>query len=167
MFIYIATKEKETFVCGLVQAIELLRTTPNLRMEFARFVPAYHAHFGRQLRVAHYGCVKLAELFELIPEAVSVCGEMGGERSVRLAPRPARPAVAHRLRALPALPLQDLAAHYAHHYGAPPQVHISLSHATIISIDPLGKLRLRFQIICVASNRWSVARFGLYTLAFN
>ncbi|CAH0579062.1 unnamed protein product [Chrysodeixis includens] len=104
-----------------LQAIELLRTTPNLRMEFARFVPAYHAHFGRQLRVAHYGCVKLAELFELIPEAVSVCGDVGGERSVRLAPRPARPALAHRLRALPALPLQDLAAHYAHHYGAPPQ----------------------------------------------
>lgn len=59
-------------------------------MEFSRFVPAYHAHFGRQLRVAHYGCVKLVELFELIPEAVAVSVDPIGERSVRLAPRAAK-----------------------------------------------------------------------------
>ncbi|CAB3253482.1 unnamed protein product [Arctia plantaginis] len=103
-----------------MQAVELLRYTPNLRMEFSRFVPAYHAHFGRQLRVAHYGCVKLVELFELIPEAVSVCGESNGERSVRVATRAARALVAQRLRALPPVALCDLPAHYANLYGALP-----------------------------------------------
>lgn len=96
-------------------------------MEFSRFVPAYHAHFGRQLRVAHYGCVKLAELFELVPGGVAVCGDAGGERSVRLSARAARVELARRLRALPRVPLQDLPAHYAHHYGAPPQVRRALS----------------------------------------
>lgn len=103
-----------------MQAIELLRHTPNLRMEFSRFVPAYHAHFGRQLRVAHYGCVKLVELFELIPESVSVCGELNGERSVRVSSRAGRAVVAQRLRALTPLRLQDLPACYANTYGAPP-----------------------------------------------
>lgn len=102
--------------------MELLRYTPNLRMEFSRFVPAYHAHFGRQLRVAHYGCVKLVELFELIPEAVSVCGESNGERSVRVATRAARALVAQRLRAMSAVALADLPAHYANIYGALPTV---------------------------------------------
>ncbi|KAJ8728094.1 hypothetical protein PYW08_016479 [Mythimna loreyi] len=104
-----------------MQAVELLRHTPNLRMEFSRFVPAYHAHFGRQLRVAHYGCVKLAELFELVAGGVAVCGDAAGERSVRLSVRAARAELARRLRALPRATLQDLPAHYAHHYGAPPQ----------------------------------------------
>ncbi|KPJ02798.1 Limkain-b1 [Papilio xuthus] len=31
-----------------LEAAELLCYTPNLRMEFTRFVPAYHAHYGRQ-----------------------------------------------------------------------------------------------------------------------
>ncbi|XP_075973435.1 meiosis regulator and mRNA stability factor 1-like protein isoform X2 [Anticarsia gemmatalis] len=103
-----------------MQAVELLRHTPNLRMEFSRFVPAYHAHFGRQLRVAHYGCVKLVELFELIPECVAVTAELNGERSVRLCGGAARSVVAQRLRALPPLPLRDLPAHYATLYGALP-----------------------------------------------
>lgn len=101
-----------------LQAVELLGHTPNLRMEFSRFVPAYHAHFGRQLRVAHYGCVKLAELLDLTA-AVRV-NEATAERSVRLALGPARSVIARRLRALPAVALAHLPAHYAHHYGAPP-----------------------------------------------
>lgn len=91
-------------------------------MEFSRFVPAYHAHFGRQLRVAHYGCVKLVELFELIPLAVTVCAESGGERAVRVSARAARPIVAQRLRALAPRDLRDLPSHYANVYGALPSV---------------------------------------------
>ncbi|KAL4712272.1 hypothetical protein ACJJTC_004034 [Scirpophaga incertulas] len=103
-----------------LQAAELLYYTPNLRMEFARFVPAYHAHFGRQLRVAHYGCVKLVELFELIPDAVSVSIEASGERSVRLSLRMARPVMALRLRIIGAVNLAALPAMYAAQFGAPP-----------------------------------------------
>ncbi|CAH2037602.1 unnamed protein product, partial [Iphiclides podalirius] len=103
-----------------VQAVELLCYTPNLRMEFARFVPAYHAHFGRQLRVAHYGCVKLVELFELIPDTVAVWCEASGERGVRLAARAARAVMAQRLRAITPAPFKALPALYASRFGAPP-----------------------------------------------
>ncbi|XP_063824866.1 meiosis regulator and mRNA stability factor 1 [Ostrinia nubilalis] len=102
------------------QAVELLCYSPNLRMEFSRFVPAYHAHFGRQLRVAHYGCVKLVELFELIPESVAVMIEASGERSVRLATRTAKQVMAQRLRILGPLPVATFAAQYAAQFGAPP-----------------------------------------------
>lgn len=93
-------------------------------MEFSRFVPAYHAHFERQLRVAHYGCVKLVELFELIPDTVRMCSGAGGERAVKLVLTRARPVIAQRLRALGPVSLAALPAVYAQHYGALPQVFI-------------------------------------------
>ncbi|XP_077300823.1 meiosis regulator and mRNA stability factor 1-like protein isoform X8 [Arctopsyche grandis] len=54
------------------QAAELLRHAPNCRLELSRFVPAYHTHFGRQLRVAHYGLPKVQDLFHAIPDTVEV-----------------------------------------------------------------------------------------------
>lgn len=113
-------EERARTVQFAVQAVELLCYTPNLRMEFSRFVPAYHAHFGRQLRVAHYGCVKLVELFEMIPEAVIMYCEPSGERSVRLANRAAEAVMAQRLKTLVPVPLSALASRYAAQYGAPP-----------------------------------------------
>ncbi|XP_063380744.1 meiosis regulator and mRNA stability factor 1 [Cydia fagiglandana] len=104
-----------------LQAVELLCYTPNLRMEFSRFVPAYHAHFGSQLRVAHYGCVKLVDLFEVIPDAVSVYTEPSGERGVRLAIRTARAVLATRFRALGPVTLESLPQAYAAQFGAAPQ----------------------------------------------
>lgn len=106
------------------QTVELLCYTPNLRMEFSRFVPAYHAHFGRQLRVSNYGCVKLVDLFELIPESVSICAEISGERGVKLTTWTARPVIAKRLRVLGTVPLQAVSVHYARQFGAPPLVRI-------------------------------------------
>ncbi|XP_026317722.1 meiosis regulator and mRNA stability factor 1 [Hyposmocoma kahamanoa] len=113
-------EERARLLQFAMQAVELLCYTPNLRMEFSRFVPAYHAHFGRQLRVAHYGCVKLVELFELIPEAVSVGVDPSGERSVRLAPLAARAVMAQRMKALAPIPLSNLSAAYAAMWGAAP-----------------------------------------------
>lgn len=52
--------------------IELLKHAPQCKLDFAKFIPAYHHHFGRQCRVADYGCTKLVELFETIPETVQV-----------------------------------------------------------------------------------------------
>ncbi|XP_041977942.1 meiosis regulator and mRNA stability factor 1 isoform X2 [Aricia agestis] len=103
-----------------IQAVELLCYTPNLRMEFSRFVPAYHSHFGRQLRVAHYGCVKLVDLFELIPDAVSVYCEANGERSVRLTAKAAQAVMSQRLKALAPIALSLLTARYTAQFGAPP-----------------------------------------------
>ncbi|XP_059045300.1 meiosis regulator and mRNA stability factor 1-like [Achroia grisella] len=113
-------EERARTVQFAVEAVELLCYTPNLRMEFSRFVPAYHAHFGRQLRVAHYGCVKLVELLELIPEAVVICVEPNGDRTVRLGARAARAAMAQRLRAITPIPLSELSTQYAAQFGALP-----------------------------------------------
>ena len=57
-----------------VEVVELLRHSPQCRMQFNRFIPAYHHHFGRQCRVADYGFSKLIELFEAIPDMVQVSG---------------------------------------------------------------------------------------------
>lgn len=113
-------EERARTVQFAVQAVELLCYTPNLRMEFSRFVPAYHAHFGRQLRVAHYGCVKLVELFELIPDAVTVYCETSGERSVRLASRAAQAIMAQRLKSITPVSMSVFSSVYARQYGAAP-----------------------------------------------
>lgn len=54
--------------------MELLKHAPQCKLDFAKFIPAYHHHFGRQCRVADYGCTKLVELFETIPDVVQVGG---------------------------------------------------------------------------------------------
>lgn len=54
------------------EVIELLRHSPQCKMLFNRFIPAYHHHFGRQCRVADYGFSKLIELFEAIPDIIQV-----------------------------------------------------------------------------------------------
>ena len=55
-----------------MKVIELLKHAPQCKLDFAKFIPAYHHHFGRQCRVADYGCTKLVELFETIPDTVQV-----------------------------------------------------------------------------------------------
>lgn len=104
-----------------LEVTELLCYTPNLRMEFSRFVPAYHAHYGRQLRVAQYGCVKLMELFHMIPNTVTLDSDPTGERVVRLSPAVAQSVMAQRLKALVPVALATLPSAYAAQFGAPPR----------------------------------------------
>lgn len=101
------------------EAVEILCSTPNLRLEFARFVPAYHSHFGRQLRVGHYGCVKLLDLFDLISDAVSI-RVAAGDKVVHLALEPARAVLSQRISAIAPLNLNIFSAIYANKYGALP-----------------------------------------------
>ena len=54
------------------EVIDLLKSHPLCRMQFGKFIPSYHHHFGRQCRVADYGYTKLVELFESIPHVVQV-----------------------------------------------------------------------------------------------
>lgn len=54
------------------EVVELLKRVPNCSMAFNKFVPAYHNQFGRQCRVSSYGCFKLIELFEAIPDTVVI-----------------------------------------------------------------------------------------------
>lgn len=101
------------------ETVEMLCSTPNLRLEFARFVPAYHSHFGRQLRVGHYGCVKLIDLLDLIPDTVYL-RLTGGEKFVHLTLKPARAVLAQRIAAIAPLNLNLFTSMYANKYGAPP-----------------------------------------------
>lgn len=52
-------------------------------MMFSKFIPTYHNHFGKQCRVADYGCTKLIELFEAMSSIVQVLGE-GESRQITL-----------------------------------------------------------------------------------
>ena len=54
------------------EVVELLKHSNKCRLPFTRFVPAYHHHFGRQVRVADYGYLKLIELFEAISHVLEV-----------------------------------------------------------------------------------------------
>ncbi|RXG57250.1 Meiosis arrest female protein 1-like protein, partial [Armadillidium vulgare] len=67
------------------EVIELLRHSPECKMQFNRFIPAYHHHFGRQCRLSDYGFSKLIELFEAIPDVLQILGEdEEGERILQL-----------------------------------------------------------------------------------
>lgn len=54
------------------EVIELIRMCPKSTMQFSKFIPAYHNHFGKQCRVADYGCTKLIEMFEAMSAVVQV-----------------------------------------------------------------------------------------------
>lgn len=54
------------------EVVDLLKHSPQCRISFVKFIPAYHHHFGRQCRVADYGYTKLMELLEAIPHIVQV-----------------------------------------------------------------------------------------------
>ncbi|CAH1794385.1 unnamed protein product, partial [Owenia fusiformis] len=58
-----------------LEVVDLLRHSPQCRMQFNKFIPAYHHHFGRQCRVSDYGFTKLLELFEAIPEVLQMIDE--------------------------------------------------------------------------------------------
>jgi meiosis arrest female protein 1 len=54
------------------EIIDLLKSTPNCRLAFSKFIPCYHQHFGRQCRVADYGYNRLLDVFESIPHVLQV-----------------------------------------------------------------------------------------------
>ncbi|XP_054008380.1 meiosis regulator and mRNA stability factor 1 isoform X1 [Hylaeus anthracinus] len=67
-----------------VEVVELLKHAPQCRMQFNKFVPSYHHHFGHQCRVSDYGFTKLIELFEAIPDVVKIEDDNSGERQISL-----------------------------------------------------------------------------------
>jgi meiosis arrest female protein 1 len=68
------------------EVIELIRMCPKSTMQFSKFIPTYHNHFGKQCRVADYGCTKLIEMFEAMSSVVQVLGE-GESRQITLTHR--------------------------------------------------------------------------------
>lgn len=67
-----------------LEVLQLLRYAPQCSMDFSKFIPYYHHHFGKQCRVSDYGFSKLIELFEAIPDVVKVTEGEEGERKVQL-----------------------------------------------------------------------------------
>ncbi|CRL06510.1 CLUMA_CG019553, isoform A [Clunio marinus] len=68
------------------EVIELIKMCPKSTMTFSKFIPTYHNHFGKQCRVADYGCTKLIELFEAMSSIVQVLGD-GESRQITLTHR--------------------------------------------------------------------------------
>lgn len=58
------------------EVVDLLRHQPHCRMSFNKFIPTYHHHFGRQCKLSYYGFNKLMDLFEAIPEVLTVSGRV-------------------------------------------------------------------------------------------
>ncbi|XP_022120063.2 meiosis regulator and mRNA stability factor 1 isoform X2 [Pieris rapae] len=103
------------------QTVEILCHTPNFQMEFSRFVPMYHTYYGKQLRVAHFSCAKLMDLFEIISQVVTVHNGPNGERMLKLGTHIARPMFSQRLKCMTPLELATFPMRYTAQYGAPPQ----------------------------------------------
>ncbi|XP_026275264.1 meiosis regulator and mRNA stability factor 1 isoform X2 [Frankliniella occidentalis] len=66
------------------EVLQLLQYAPQCSMDFSKFIPYYHHHFGKQCRVSDYGFSKLIELFEAIPDVVKVSEGDEGDRRVQL-----------------------------------------------------------------------------------
>ncbi|KAI5728499.1 hypothetical protein M8J77_017039 [Diaphorina citri] len=54
------------------EVVEVLSHMPHYSILFNKFIPSYHHHYGHQCRVADFGFTKLIELFESIPEVVTI-----------------------------------------------------------------------------------------------
>jgi hypothetical protein len=52
--------------------IDMLKHKPRFSIQFNKFIPNFHHHFGRQLKLSNYGFTKLIELLEAMPETVQV-----------------------------------------------------------------------------------------------
>ncbi|XP_045477730.1 meiosis regulator and mRNA stability factor 1 isoform X2 [Harmonia axyridis] len=90
-----ALNDEETFLKGVPpslapniyllcrEVVDLLRTMDKCQLPLAKFIPAYHHHFGRQCRVAHYGHTKLVDLFESMSHIVQIIGD-GTRRLITL-----------------------------------------------------------------------------------
>ncbi|XP_066944259.1 meiosis regulator and mRNA stability factor 1 isoform X6 [Macrobrachium rosenbergii] len=127
------------------EVIELLRHSPQCKLQFNRFIPAYHHHFGRQCRVADYGFSKLIELFEAIPDTLLVFDdEEDGEKQLQLVERERMKVLGDQIAAVvkgsprQVLKISALAQVFTKYYG----YSLRPSHYGSTTLEELiGKLR--------------------------
>nr|XP_012145387.1 PREDICTED: meiosis arrest female protein 1 isoform X2 [Megachile rotundata] len=105
-----------------VEVIELLRHAPQCRMQFNKFVPSYHHHFGHQCRVSDYGFTKLIELFEAIPEVVKIEDDNSGERQISLTEKEGLRVLSEQIsklvtRSKGCLSITSIAQHFLRQFG--------------------------------------------------
>ncbi|XP_054289728.1 meiosis regulator and mRNA stability factor 1-like [Macrosteles quadrilineatus] len=107
----------------VTQIIELLSKEANFKMDFAKFCPAYHKHFGTQCKLSDYGFSKLAELFEAIPKTVTIEEDKETGRQVSLTHPERLRVLSGRVKSLvvakhpPGLYVDGLACEYLFKYG--------------------------------------------------
>lgn len=59
-----------------VEAVALIRSLPDFKVPLNKFGSAYFHHYGRQLRVSNFGCLKLTELIQTLPDFLQVCNRI-------------------------------------------------------------------------------------------
>jgi len=52
--------------------IEMLKNKPRFSLQFNKFIPNFHHHYGRQCKLSNYGFSRLIELLEAMPDYVQV-----------------------------------------------------------------------------------------------
>jgi len=52
--------------------IDMLKHKPRFSIQFNKFIPNFHHHFGRQCKLSNYGFTKLIELMDAMPDTVQV-----------------------------------------------------------------------------------------------
>lgn len=98
--------------------INMFRHQQDFNIPFQRFIPMYHHHFGYQCRVQLYGCLRLIDLFEEIPQTVQILEDKNGERIIQLTDEAIRQAVQLNIIQLirqheGAIPLDQMKKFYA------------------------------------------------------
>ncbi|CAF2030352.1 unnamed protein product [Rotaria magnacalcarata] len=73
--------------------INMFRHQQDFNIPFQRFIPMYHHHFGYQCRVQLYGCLRLIDLFEELPNIVQIIEDKNGERIIQLTDEAIRQAI--------------------------------------------------------------------------
>ncbi|KAK0092688.1 hypothetical protein PV326_000848 [Microctonus aethiopoides] len=106
-----------------VEVVELLRHAPQCTMQFNKFVPSYHHHFGHQCRVSDYGFTKLIELFEAIPHIIKIEDVPGGERRISLTEPESLGVLGEQISKLVVksqnrIPLSNIAQSYLSEFGS-------------------------------------------------
>lgn len=105
-----------------IEVIELLRHAPQCRMQFNKFVPSYHHHFGHQCRISDYGFTKLIELFEAIPDIVKIEDDGSGERQISLTEKEGLRVLSKQISRLiirsgGCLSVSNIAQNFLHEFG--------------------------------------------------
>ncbi|XP_076763665.1 meiosis regulator and mRNA stability factor 1-like protein isoform X3 [Xylocopa sonorina] len=135
------------------EVVELLRHVPQCRMQFTKFVPSYHHHFGHQCRVSDYGFTKLIELFEAIPEVVKIEDDSSGERQISLTEKEGLRVLSEQIskligRSRNCLSVSSISQHFLRQFGY--ALKPELFGCTSV-LQLMQKLRDTVQIVYLAS----------------
>ena len=59
-------------IINIIKVISLLRDCETYSLPFESFISAYQHHFEKELKFCDYGCSKLQELFDSVPDIIEL-----------------------------------------------------------------------------------------------